>query len=328
MIPRHHGSSHSMAIALLLSTTRSHQRDRVLVPTVRGPAPVTSTPSSAWVLLYLPLAWLVQLVVSDLLHLFLHGCTSLSTSARGWGYGVPGGVLGAIGYIHTVHHKHVDAFGTVDGQYKWASLLLDKLVKRSLIQYLSWRLWCGILRLRHLVEDFLRLSRSSAPRAQFAMVLLIRVEALRSALLVVQTVVHHFGARSHGAAANGSRRSGDFGCPIARLGDHPPLGSLPRDCARRLGVAIGTSDPHTLLKWCILTSPVAHSLHHYYVWNFPFQVIDWRALILLLRGARLEWVEMMQAANHAWDGIIELPANSRRADQFDGLEIRHVHAVS
>ena len=148
-----------------------------------------SSPSSVRVLLYLPLAWLLQLIVSDMLHLFFHACTSLSTSARGWGWGVPGRVLAAIGHIHTVHHKHVDAFGKVDRQHKWASLLLDKLLKRSVIQYLSWKSWCGILRLDQLMEDFMRLPRSSAPRARCDGAS-DEVEVLRTAALVVQTVLH------------------------------------------------------------------------------------------------------------------------------------------
>jgi hypothetical protein len=221
----------------------------------------------------------------------------------------------------------VDAFGKVDRQHKWASLLLDKLLKRSVIQYLSWKSWCGILRLDHLMEDFMRLPRSSAPHARFAMVLMTRVEVLRSAALVVQTVLHHLGDRYRSAVGN-KRRSGGMGCPIARLDDHPPLGMLPRDCARRLAVAIGSGDPQALLQWRVFTSPIAHSLHHYSWNNFPFQVVDWRALILLLRGGRLEWAEIAQAVDVAWAGLVELPPNSRRTGRLAGLALHHVHAVS
>ena len=131
---------------------------------------------------------------------------------------MPGRVLGAIGYIHTVHHKHVDAFGGVDHKHKWASLVLDKLLKRSLIQFVSWKSWCGILRLDHLMEDFMRLPRSSAPRARFAMVLLMRVEAIRSIALVVQTCLQHFVVRSRGfqhVVVDGSTGWWNVACPIA-----------------------------------------------------------------------------------------------------------------
>ena len=323
MIPRV-DSSHAMAMALLLSSSRLSERGGAAAPRLRATS--ASAPSSARVLLYLPLAWLLQLVVADLLHLFFHACTALSTSARGWGWGVPGHVLWAVGHTHTVHHKHIDAFGTVNQQYKWSALLLDKLLKRSLIQFLSWRLWCRILWLDNLMEDFMHLPRSSAPLARFAMVLLTRVEALRSAVLVVQTVLHHWKGR--GATANGSRHGGGTGCPIARLNDHPPLSWLPRKCAQRLAVAIGTGDPQALLQWRVFTTPVAHSLHHYNVWNFPFQVVDWRALFLLLRGGRLEWAETTQAADIAWGGLMELPANSRRTSTLVGQQRQHVHAVS
>ena len=176
----------------------------------------------------------------------------------------------------------------------------------------------------------MRLPRSSAPRARFAMVLLMRVEALRSIALVVQTCLHHFVVRSRGrqhVVVDGSTSYWNFACPIARVNDHPPLGSLPSKCARKLAVAICTGDPQALLQWRIFTSPVAHSLHHYYVWNFPFQLVDWRALILLLRGGRLEWAEMTQAADLAWGGLIELPPNSRRTHPCVGLKMHHVHAV-
>lgn len=325
MIPRV-DSSHARAIALLLSSSRLSERGGAAAPGLRAAS--ASAPSSARVLLYLPLAWLLQLVVADLLHLFFHACTSLSTSARGWGWGVPGRVLGAIGHTHTVHHKHIDAFGAVNRQHKWSSLLLDKLLKRSLIQFVSWRLWCGILWLDNLTEDFMHLPRSSAPLARVAMVLLTRVEALRSAVLVGQTVVHHLKGRGRGAVANGSRNGGGTGCPIARLNDHPSLSWLPRECAQRLAVAIGTGDPQALLQWRVFTTPVAHSLHHYNVWNFPFQIVDWRALFLLLRGGRLEWAETKQAADLAWGGLMEVPPNSRRTTPLVGLQRRHVHVVS
>ena len=295
------------------------------LPRAAARVAAATAPSSARVMLYLPLAWLLQLLVSDALHLFLHGCTSLSSSARGWGWGLPGRVLGAVGHIHTVHHQHVDAFGTINRRHKWSSLLLDKLLKRSLTQYLSWKAWCAFLHLDNLLEDFLRLPRTTALGARAAMLLMVRVEALRGALLVGQSALHHWkSSRRRRQQRVRCGEEGDSSCPVARVEDHPPLGRLPLKAARRLAASIAAGDPQSLLQWRVFTSPVAHSLHHYHVWNFPFQVVDWRALVLLLRGARLEWAGLTHELG--WSGLIELPANSRRTP--DGLEPRYLHAVS
>ena len=294
-------AAHSMAILYGRAVQHGSRTGAAsALPPVAAVAAVAGPPSALRMLLYLPAAWLLQLIVSDLLHLLLHGCTALAERAKCWGGGwrFPARIVGAVGHIHTVHHQHVDAFGAVSHRHWWGALLLDKLVKRSLIQLLSWKAWTGVLHIDNAMEDFLKLPRTTAVGARSAMALMLRVEALRTVALIGQALLHRRQAQRRGDGSNSNS-----GCPIVREEDHPPLGRLPLASARRLAASIADDDPQALLKWRFLTTPLAHSLHHYHAGNFPFQIVDFRALLLLLRGASLEWGDLVQQ-EVGWQGSV------------------------
>jgi hypothetical protein len=104
-------------------------------------------------------AWLWQLLVADVLHVTMHVADELGTrggnvlrqrhlrrqrAARrgardGGGSVVRHGVawelllrpactaLRWLGFIHTCHHRYVDAFANIDARYTWRNIVLDKV---------------------------------------------------------------------------------------------------------------------------------------------------------------------------------------------------------
>lgn len=126
-------------------------------------APHRLAATVAWV----PVAWLWSTLLADLVHLALHFSDELGQQSCGLPPAAAA-LFRKIGFLHTCHHRHVDAFGNVDHSMAWPSLLLDKLLLPSLHLLAAWTSWAALaLRLR-------------APlAAAAAMALVLRLEGLR-----------------------------------------------------------------------------------------------------------------------------------------------------
>ena len=84
-------------------------------------------PAALRVALY-PACWLYHTAAGDALHCALHRCSE-------WGehkQGVGARLARLLGYIHTCHHRYLDAFGTVDTRFQWHNLVLSLSLAVSL----------------------------------------------------------------------------------------------------------------------------------------------------------------------------------------------------
>ena len=226
---------------------------------------------------WIPACWVWQLLVGDGLHIGLHVCTELGT-ARTRSRNLLVRALRAmcrwVGFIHTCHHYHVDAFGGTDPAYAWQNVLLDKFAKRSIhLTLAGWSWAAGTRRL---------LPTAVAPSCMIAMRQVVVLEVLRTLLAAA-------GAARGSVHMEGLQRkshywSGGFAA------DHPSLGELPSSSARRVCRAVGANgDARHVLQMGFWITPEAHALHHYCWTNYPFLYIDWRALVFLALGWKLRW---------------------------------------
>ena len=209
-----------------------------------------------------PVSWLYHTAVGDALHHGLHWCSE-------WGKGREGigpGLIRFLGYIHTCHHRYLDAFGTVNIQFQWHNLVLDKIVKRALHQLLALGTWAGLACCT---------PRWLAASAVRSMVEIAALDMLRTVWFVMQTLPR---GRDGSGLTAAERQSAQW-----RKADHPSLCDLPPDAMHRLRRAMKQHDGSELLRLGFWITPEAHALHHFNWRNFASQYIHWGALCVLLR---------------------------------------------
>ena len=81
---------------------------------------------------WIPLAFAFVAIVGDTMHVIFHIMDSCSSKFP---------VFGWLSYIHTAHHRFVDAYGQVDNQHFAANILLDNFAKCFVKLWLAWRAW-------------------------------------------------------------------------------------------------------------------------------------------------------------------------------------------
>lgn len=235
---------------------------------------MSAAPRRAVVVAAYPVALLWLTAVGDCLHYALHWCTDCAKSLgeRGWAAVPLASLLRCVGRIHTCHHAYIDAFGNVDRSYEWQNLVLDKIVKRSLHQCLALGSWLGLLRL--LARGGAAPARLSAAAGR-SMAELIAVEVLRT-VWIARSALPRRGGRGEDAAPR----------PVVAA-DHPSLAALPPAAALRLTRAVRQRDATQLLLWGVWITPEAHALHHWNWRNFPFQYIDWCAVLAAVSATKV-----------------------------------------